>query len=147
MSAALEVLDGATGIVEVARTATVPWKDGKEMYNIKWYDPNRGAPTPWGRADYRETIAEGIDFYGTPSHGGFRISAEREAELDRKLRCEGLSAEAARMGYSPGWYEEDCAALAVLYAFPGFFPPEAVALALDHLRYWCSWYADRAGAS
>src|SRR3990167_6057716 len=35
--------------------------------------------TPWGIADHRERIADGIDFYSTPSHGGYFLSPERNA--------------------------------------------------------------------
>lgn len=35
--------------------------------------------TPWGKADYEKVYAEGIVFYGTPSHGGFKLDRERNA--------------------------------------------------------------------
>jgi len=95
--------------------------------------------TPWGASDYSETFAEGITFYGTPSHGGFRLSPERELELDGKLRDCGITAEQARMGYAPGWYEEDCSAHAVAYAWPELMPQDRDTTQqddLDMLRYW-----------
>lgn len=109
-----------------------------ETRTERWYEPGKGAITPWGSADYRVTYALGIDFYGTPSHGGFYLNAGRERELEDKFREHGITAEEARMGYQRGWYEEDCSALAVLFTWPKLFPdskqsPEDT---LDQLKYW-----------
>lgn len=106
-----------------------------------WYPSNRGPVTPWGNADSRETYAEGIDFYSTPSHEGFYISRKREAELDTKLRAEGITAEQARMGYKAGWYEGDCSAFAVMFAWPELFPNGELPYVaadeyLEQLSYW-----------
>ena len=92
--------------------------------------------TPWGQSDCSVEYGPGVTFYGTPSHGGFHLSPEREAELDMRLREHGITAEAARMGYEPGWYEEDCSAYAVVVAFPELFPSEDSLVALACLRYW-----------
>ena len=93
--------------------------------------------TPWGASDYSQRYAPGIVFYGTPSHGGFHLTPKREQELDVKLREHGITAEEARMGYAPGWYEEDCSVYAVMFAFdearPGPTTPEHC---LERLRYW-----------
>ena len=42
--------------------------------------------TPWGAADYEKIYAEGVIFHGTPSHGGFRLDAERNAKVHPLLR-------------------------------------------------------------
>ena len=108
--------------------------------------------TPWGVSDEVVAYAPGITFYGTPSHGGFRLSDERERELDVLLRDRGLSAEQARMGYAPGWYEEDCSAHAVVFAWPALFveagqPTGAIQgkseRALERLRYWVGYHYER----
>lgn len=109
------------------------------MPETQWYDPEHGAVTPWGNADTRETYLPGVDFYSTPSHGGFRLSKVREAELDAVLRRHGMTAEQARMGYPEGWYEEDCCALAVLAAFPETRNPDSTdgeVEYIDRLHYW-----------
>ncbi len=54
--------------------------------------------TPWGQSDGKEILAEGIVSYTTPSHGGIRLSPERQAEL-------GYSANFLK---SAEWWEEDC---------------------------------------
>lgn len=96
--------------------------------------------TPWGQSDGSTRYARGIVFYDTPSHGGFHLTPSREAELDERLAAIGTTAEEARMGYEPGWYEEDCCAFAVLYAWPELFPGVPVADkgqgAADRLLYW-----------
>lgn len=93
--------------------------------------------TPWGRSDHQEMVVPGVTAVSTPSHGGFKLSPAREADLDARLREHGLTAERARMGYEPGWYEEDCSALAVMFAFPQTRGPETTAEeCLERLRYW-----------
>src|SRR5690606_28528957 len=75
--------------------------------------PKRTAgPYPSGVADYAREFAEGIVFYGTPSHGGFKLSAERLARMHPALREKG------------GWFEEDCAWAKVAFAFPECFTDE-----------------------
>lgn len=54
--------------------------------------------TPWGAADYKKEEAEGIIFYGTPSHGGYWLSPERRLQLNWNQNW--LS--------SAEWWEEDC---------------------------------------
>jgi hypothetical protein len=103
---------------------------------VRWYDEGHGPITPWGRADVRTIYADGISSYETPSHGGFRLTKAREAELDAKLREVGLSAEQARMGYPAGWYEEDCSAYAIAFAWPEVWPGHTPAEALEGLRRW-----------
>lgn len=83
--------------------------------------------TPWGKADHEKIYAEGIVFYGTPSHGGFKLDRVRNAQMPSALRERG------------GWYEEDCAWAKVAYAFPDIFPKEERASAIQTLK---AWYPD-----
>lgn len=90
--------------------------------------------TPWGPSDYEKEYAEGVTFYGTPSHGGFKLSAARNRDVVPSLRLDG------------GWYEEDCDWYRVAYTFPQLFvDPETeafrdtetvVATALSGIRNW-----------
>ena len=75
--------------------------------------------TPWGQADHHQAIAPGIDFYSTPSHGGFKLSPERLARISvmNLVRCRtGLPLQ--------GWFEEDCDWCIVVIYFPEYFTAE-----------------------
>ena len=74
--------------------------------------------TPWGWADGVEEIAEGITFYWTPSHGGYRVSQERLLQMPEKWRT------------ADRWFEEDCEAALVVSAFPEVFWAKTV----EHAR-------------
>jgi hypothetical protein len=82
--------------------------------------------TPWGIADSHEHVAEGIDFYGTPSHGGYKLSAERNKIVPTALKERSF----CRQGLE-GWYEEDCDYNIVVVTFPQFFMPEQVCCAIE----------------
>jgi hypothetical protein len=75
-----------------------------------------GSRTPWGAADHVDHVAPGIAVVGTPSHGGVKLSPERNRLIPKALR------------QSSGWYEEDCEA-----AIPGLYFPSA----------WPHWSQDR----
>ncbi|MEQ8285731.1 hypothetical protein [Thalassospira sp.] len=81
--------------------------------------------TPWGIADHCREYAEGITFYGTPSHGGFKLSPERLAAMHPALRVPA------------GWFEEDCEWAKVAFAFPECFTPEQREAAIHTLKDWC----------
>ena len=70
--------------------------------------------TPWGPADSHTAKAPGIDWFTTPSHGGFRLSPARIIEMPERLRSIVPFA-------GPGWYEEDRDATIVVLAFPQHF--------------------------
>lgn len=55
-----------------------------------------GMHTPWGTADYAGEIVAGMGTVGTPSHGGIKLSRERNRRVPEYMRQKG------------GWYEEDC---------------------------------------
>lgn len=65
----------------------------------------RGMDTPWGIADYAKTLCEGIGVVSTPSHGGIKLSPERNLRVPAPLRAEN------------GWYEEDCQWAVPFYFF------------------------------
>jgi hypothetical protein len=65
--------------------------------------------TPWGASQLASTYAEGITAYMTAGHGGFRLSAERNARVIPTLRIDS------------GWYEEDDAWAIVALTFPDLF--------------------------
>lgn len=65
-----------------------------------------GSRTPWGIADEVVHYAPGITRAYTPSHGGIKLSPERNKEIPPALRNRS------------GWYEEDCESHVVGMAFP-----------------------------
>lgn len=81
--------------------------------------------TPWGHSDHVDRIADGITRVGTPSHGGFYLSAQRLATMPERLLRDPFHAP----DQSAGWFEEDCEWARVALAFPDCFPAEDVALA------------------
>jgi hypothetical protein len=70
----------------------------------------KGTRTPWGTSDGSTKYARGVIFYNTPGHGGFHLSATRNAQVHPALRKAG------------GWYEEDCEYHVVVFTFPDLFP-------------------------
>lgn len=52
--------------------------------------------TPWGQSDYSIKFVRGVNFYGTPSHGGVKVSDGMNKLIPDAFRK------------SDGWYEEDC---------------------------------------
>jgi hypothetical protein len=65
-----------------------------------------GSRTPWGEADQVEDIAPGIVRVYTDSHGGYKLSAQRNRRVPAPFREKG------------GWYEEDDGWAGAAYAFP-----------------------------
>ena len=75
----------------------------------------RRAPSPWGPIESTETIADGITFISTASHGGIRLSQWRHEIV--------LRAIPAWETFAGGrWYEEDCDWAVVALIFPEKFP-------------------------
>jgi hypothetical protein len=80
-------------------------------------EPREGMSTPWGRADHVKELIPGAWFVGTPSHGGVKLSRERNAQMPPYMRQAG------------GWYEEDCHwAMPYLVFWPEFQTKETVNL-------------------
>ncbi len=71
--------------------------------------------TPWGQSDSKEVLAEGIVSYSTPSHGGIRLSLERQRELSLVFKA------ADNYLRTLEWWEEDCD-----WAVPYLFFAEAI---------------------
>jgi len=72
--------------------------------------------TPWGKAQSVSEVADGIFSYSTSSHGGYKLSPRRNAEVLMILK----KATCGQLGMK-GWYEEDCDWAIVVYSFPQFF--------------------------
>lgn len=66
-----------------------------------------GTRTPWGTAQWAEEDAPGITAVGTASHGGIKLSRERNRKVHPALRNPS------------GWYEEDGEWAKVAMTFPG----------------------------
>ncbi|WP_422390134.1 DUF7007 domain-containing protein [Arthrobacter sp. N1] len=73
---------------------------------------SEGSRTPWGPADQVEHVADGIAFVHTSSHGGVKLSAERNREIPAALRQRS------------GWYEEDAEQSVVGMYFPEEMRPQ-----------------------
>lgn len=69
-----------------------------------------GSRTPWGTADHVSHPAPGIVFASTSSHGGIKLSPERNRMIPPALR------------QSSGWYEEDYESNIVGMYYPEAFP-------------------------
>lgn len=62
--------------------------------------------SPWGEVQWQYEGTPGIAIVETDSHGGIKLSDERNAMVPRAVRKRS------------GWYEEDCEVYAVSYTFP-----------------------------
>lgn len=73
--------------------------------------------TPWGQSDAEyPTSVPGIVFYATPGHGGFFVPDHLAAQLPGWARAYADTWAAPSGGGH--WFEEDVAALIVLYYWP-----------------------------
>lgn len=80
-----------------------------------------GKSSPWGIVQDEETIADGIVYVSTASHGGIWVSPELLGRVQEAMRD-----YAAYWSGSSQWFEEDCAAQCVVVSFPEHFPAEQV---------------------
>lgn len=92
--------------------------------------------TPWGKADDHREIARGIVWLTTPSHGGYWLSDDRQAQMPEPYRS-------VRPFAGRGWYEEDCDWCLVALSFPEHFPPQAQDSAREMLT-WIRQHTQRA---
>lgn len=83
-------------------------KNGTEVS----YASGCGPVTPWGRADFRTVYNKDVSFYGTPSHGGFRVVGKTLERIPEQFRT-------SRFHNGYGWFEEDCE-----WAYIAHFVPE-----------------------
>lgn len=84
-----------------------------------------GSQSPWGKVQHADQIATGIASVSTASHGGMKLSPERNLKIPRELRQ-------AR----DRWYEEDAQWAVVAKTFPEEFDDRQVEMADRSLRYW-----------
>ncbi len=80
--------------------------------------------SPWGRPQTIDVIAPGIAFVSTSSHGGFKVSEDRNVGIPAFMRRKD------------GWYEEDVEAAIVISVFADDFSQDEVRTALNTLRTW-----------
>ena len=90
--------------------------------------------TPWGAIDLETSIAPGITFVSTPSHGGFRLTPGRNMYVPLIVRERTFN----HLGLK-GWYEEDCDAALVVVFFPECFPHDKVQAAHRALASEAAW--------
>lgn len=83
------------------------------------------ANTPWGPSQGAVRYGEGVVFHSTSGHGGFHLSAARNAKVHPLLRD------------GAGYYEEDAAWAAVATAWPDLFTGLERRQAEETLRH--SW--------
>lgn len=75
-----------------------------------------GDCTPWGTAQTVKDCGGGIYKVGTAGHGGIYVPDEMLVRISEREK-----AFAERWSGSRNWYEEDCAAVSVMYHFPELF--------------------------
>jgi hypothetical protein len=85
--------------------------------------------TPWGHTQQTETLGEGVVQVFTASHGGIRLSEERQA-----LVHEAWAIDAPDM--ASRWYEEDCEWAIVALTFPECFEAADIDAAHKTARSW-----------
>ena len=81
--------------------------------------PEAAGPSPWGPVQMATNITPGITFVSCSGHGGFWVNSELNATVPAVWR---RYAARWRRGWGDQWYEEDCAACAVVASFPEHFP-------------------------
>lgn len=86
--------------------------------------------TPWGPSQSCDEVAPGIWSIDTASHGGYRLSPDRQAAFAK--RFPGY----VPFGGSLQWFEEDCEAAMIPVAFPDCFPAESVERATKFVRMY-----------
>ncbi|NRP21909.1 hypothetical protein LPJGGPFB_05168 [Ensifer adhaerens] len=81
----------------------------RELEGLHRVQGRIAASTPWGGSQMAIIYAEGVVAHMTAGHGGFHLSADRNATVHPLLRKD-----------SP-WYEEDCEWAIVAISFPDLF--------------------------
>ena len=91
--------------------------------------------TPWGHSQHQEEIAPGIVMHHTASHGGIRLSPERQRQLAEKTNY--LVQPDTSFLNTMQWWEEDCD-----WAIPYYFLADEIKAACpahkNHVE-WVSW--------
>ncbi len=99
------VADEAEFRSRVAETAA----HKRDLAKLNRVQTRMSARTPWGGSQMAVIYAEGVVAHSTAGHGGFHLSADRNAKVHPLLRKE-----------TP-WYEEDCEWAIVAISFPELF--------------------------
>lgn len=90
--------------------------------------------TPWGKPDTVDTLAPGITWYSTPSHGGIHLDRAHHSKVKRMF-------PGWRTFAGGPWYEEDDDVAIVALVFPEAFPngPELLESAEASIRRSAGW--------
>ncbi len=99
------VADEAEFRMRVAETAG----HMRDLASLNRVQSHMSASTPWGGSQMAVIYAEGVVAHMTAGHGGFHLSADRNAKVHPLLRKD-----------TP-WYEEDCEWAIVAVTFPNLF--------------------------
>ncbi|MAS07145.1 MAG: hypothetical protein CL534_20985 [Ahrensia sp.] len=84
-------------------------EDVREKRALGRRDVRSQANTPWGPSQGATVLADGVLCHSTAGHGGFHLTSDRNAKVDRRLRR------------PRGWYEEDAEWAIVALTFPHLF--------------------------
>ncbi|MCZ7450997.1 hypothetical protein O8B93_25845 [Agrobacterium rhizogenes] len=93
-----------------------------ELASLNRVQTRASASTPWGGSQMAVTYGEGVVCHATAGHGGFHLSANRNAKVHPLLRKD-----------TP-WYEEDCEWAIVAVTFPDLFTAYQRSMAEKTLR-------------
>jgi len=106
------VASGQSAAPEKARAAA----EDAQAEAVRWGSAGvrEGMRTPWGAAQYAETVAPGIGVVGSAGHGGTKLSAQRNRAVHPEWRQKG------------GWYEEDDEWAIAAITFPEAYSPQHV---------------------
>jgi hypothetical protein len=99
------IADEAEFQARVAETAA----HKRDLAKLNRVQIRMSASTPWGGSQMAAIYAEGVVAHMTTGHGGFHLSADRNAKIHPLLRKD-----------TP-WYEEDCEWAIVAISFPDLF--------------------------
>ena len=84
---------------------------------------SEGSSSPWGKVQGTDTLAPGIDAVYTAGHGGLKVTAARNKDIDPAWR-------------ESTFYEEDCAWSKAVITHPQDLKPDYVAAAHKVARQW-----------
>lgn len=112
------VADEAEFLVRVAETAG----HKRDLAALNRVQTRMSVGTPWGGSQMAIVYADGVVAHSTAGHGGFHLSAERNAQVHLLLRKE-----------TP-WYEEDREWAIVALSFPDLFTGYERSLAEKTIR-------------
>ena len=112
------VADEAEFRMRIAETAG----HKRDLMKLNRVQTRMTANTPWGGSQMAVVYAEGVVAHSTAGHGGFHLSADRNAKIHRLLRKDAP------------WYEEDSEWAIVALSFPDLFTGYERSLAEKTIR-------------